>query len=60
MRNENFIIENVDNYLNDFLHVDQIKDLKPLSSLDIELMYLEHLAKAYNIIFDAFEPGKFL
>lgn len=60
MINENNTIQNLDDYLNDFLHRDKRKDLKPLSALDIECLYLEHLAKAYGMVFDAIQPGSFL
>ena len=53
MINENTTVQNLDNYLNDFLQRDQKKDLKPLSTVDIETMYMQHLAKAYDIIFNS-------
>ena len=60
MTNESITINNLDNYLNDFLkRGSQSYDL-PLSSLDIENLYIEHLAKAYDMVFEAIEPGVLL
>ncbi len=60
MKDENITINNLDDYLNDFLkRGSQSYDL-PLSAIDIENLYIEHLAKAYNMIFNAIQPGSLL
>ena len=57
MNKQNITLPNLDNYLNDYLSRGRLEEIKPLSALDIECMYIEHLAKAYNMLFDSLEQG---